>query len=394
MMPIVRSAMVILMGILSFPSIICVGQEVSVTNKAALDLKDLALDPLSPELDLPKIKNWDTSFNLTSGAGYRDNVLFGNLNQQDSAFLRLGAEATLWRLPANGWEFYAYFLFEHLQYFDSPDVEKEQTAMAVLNIKKHWTNGWHLSLSPQYLYQDQIVDLSYSFTDLATLRVRGHLFMPKAAIRRDLGKHYWLECEALLNRDVFEEPVDDFWENGTKLSLGRDYGKKSEIKVYSTYSRRSYDTRPVTDADGIAIPGHGLVFDLNQYYLEWQHYWDAKTRFRSTFKLGMEQNRDNASGYYDYNKYQTALQLCYKDKKWDIRPRIRIARYEYPVQMISNTTALLRKRSDLIASIRIERKLTKYVLAYAEYEYERSLSNQHASEYSVNTINTGLYWEF
>src|SRR5438067_556355 len=55
---------------------------------------------------------WDWSATLRSGVGYKDNVLLSDLFKESSIFTFNDAEAFLFRIPENGWEFTGVFTAE------------------------------------------------------------------------------------------------------------------------------------------------------------------------------------------------------------------------------------------------------------------------------------------
>jgi hypothetical protein len=357
--------------------------------------KLLELDPaLAKELQIPKIRRWDAVVNLTTGLGYKDNVLLGFLQPQASGFARTGLELAYFRLPINGWQYYVYLFGDDLRYFSSAQVKKEQTALALAQVKKDFEDRWQLSLTGQYLYLDQVLDLSTEQGILTPLPVVGHSYSPKLGLRREFGKTNWLEMELNINRQDFDSPLYDYWESGPKITLGHPYRFKSDLSLSYEFNRRIHDNRPQYDADGIPRWGTDLEYDQHKVNLIWRHYFDRQRHWRATTRLALERNRDNATGYFGYWKYQFSEQLRYQDNRWELRGYLRLARYDYPVQKVAFVPPALHERTELSVGIRGEVLLAKEVKFYLEYEHERSISNLALSQYKVNTVNAGFYWEF
>ena|GEM_PF-961520 len=363
------------------------------SEQALADL--LALDPeLAKELQLPKFSTWDTSFSLLTGAGYKDNLLLGYHNPQASGFSHLVGEFTLWRLPDRGWQFYAYLLGDDIRYFSSEVVKKEQVLMALAQLKKDFDSGWRWTLGHQYLYFDQVLDVSSSQDLLTPLPVTGHSFSPKTALRRDLARSNWVEIELELMRQSFALPLDDYWEAGPRLTLGRNYGHKSEVSVGYEFNRRFYDTRRATDAGGVEIPGAELTYDLHRLDAVWKHHFDAKRRWQAVTRVIFERNADSGAGYYDYWKYQFGEQLRFHQGRWDLRGQLKWTRYDYRLKKAGPATDALLERALLALEFKAEFEVAKGLKLFAEYQFERSLSNDPLNRYRVNTFGTGLNWEF
>jgi hypothetical protein len=112
----------------------------------------------------------------------------------------------------------------------------------------------------------------------------------------------------------------------------------------------------------------------------------VKARFRYS--------QDNASGYFDYRRYQISHELRYRAKPWEILLEVRFARYEFPVQTIGGPDSSRRRRHELICSARTERSVGRHLRLTAGYDYERTVSNLALDEYSVNMVSAGVQWDF
>jgi hypothetical protein len=373
----------------------------SATNAAAQirgltpeELKELAeLDPaLAREFRALTISKWNFGASLTTGGGYKDNIMLGHLQPQASGFSRFGGEFTAWRMPANGWQFFAYLYGDDIRYLNSDEMRKEQIFTALSQLKKT-LEAWELSLSAQYLYLDQVMDLSDAVDILQPMLVQGHSFSPKLGVRHPFGRTNWWEVEMNLTRQWFAQPLDDYWEGGPRLTLGHHYGSKSEVRLSYGFNLRSHDTRTQVDRDGLAMPG-ALVYRQHKLALYWRHYLNDQRRWQIVTRVGVDRSEDNGSGYYNYWKYQLGEQVRYLSGRWEGSATIRYARYEYSVQSPTFSTSDLLRRDEWCLGTRLEFKVCKEMKLYAEYEHERNFSNQVFSQYRVNTFNGGILWEF
>ena len=337
---------------------------------------------------------WDKTINLRLGVGFKDNVLLSPNAAAESAFIGTGLDLMLWRLPVEGTQFYLFFTGDDTRFLSGRDVNKEQSFIAQTQVKKEFGQHWKTALALQYLYQDQVFDASTIETIFRTVKAQGHSLSLRPSIRRDLPKDYWLELEFIANRQFFKEPLDDYWQNGPKLTLGRDYGFGSEASLSYEARNRAYDTREQTDSVGIPVTGSSLEFWEHEVELVLRHNWDSKRRWRTTTKLGFELNQDNGSHFYDYFRYQLSQQLRYRTDTWEVKGQAKVYRYDYAHQTVSAIDPTKRNKTLLVLNLRGEKKLTHSLKLFAELEHERSIANLSFDQYRVNTAIAGVDWEF
>lgn len=355
---------------------------------------DISIPGLPALPELPTLSPWGTVFTLQSSAGYKDNVSLSAVRPSGSAFLRNQAEAIAWRLPMDGLEFNAFLSGEDTRFLASNVVDKEQNALAHAQLKKAWDEHWTTSLAGQYIYQNQVVDLSTSLATPTVLAVESHTYSTRFAVRRRFAGRWWWELEPTLTRQDFSSPLDDYWEGGPKLSLGREYGHRSEVAVSYELNHRPYDHREQFTRTAAAIPGSELAFTQHRAQLVWKHHWDAQRHWRTTTKLGHESSCDNGPGYYDFRKWQVSQQVRWSAAPWEASLTGRFADYTYPHQPIGPGNPRPIERTDFNLNLHVERALTKRLKWFLDYDFERSLANQPATGYAVNLVHSGLGVEF
>ncbi len=348
--------------------------------------------PALPEL--PTLSPWDTVFTFQSSAGYKDNVALSATRPSGSAFLRNVGEAIVLRLPVDGWEFNAFVSGEDTRYLDSRVVDMEQGALAHAQLKKTWAESWSAALAGQHVYQNQVVDLSTSLATPTVLRVESHTTSARLAVRRTLTERAWLELEPTVARQNFSGPLDDFWESGGKLSLGRGYGHRSEVVLSGEASHRPFDQRSQFTRAGTAIPGTELAFVQHREQLTWKHHWDEARHWRTTTKLGHEASLDNGTGYFDFRRWHVSQQWRWAAAPWEVAVTGRFAASTYPHQPVAAGAARAIDRTDFLLALHVERALGKRVRWFLDHDFERVLSNQPATGYAVNKVHTGFSVEF
>ncbi|MEQ2010376.1 MAG: hypothetical protein ABMA26_26620 [Limisphaerales bacterium] len=353
--------------------------------------------PPSPDLSipgLPTLSLWDAVLTLQSSAGYKDNVALSATRPSGSAFVRNQAEAIVFRLPMDGLEFNAFLSGEDTRFLASDVVDKEQNALAYAQLKKTWSEAWSTSLAGQYIYQNQVVDLSTSLATPTVLAVESHTYAARFAVRRKFAERWWWELEPSLTRQDFNSPLDDYWEGGPKFFVGREFGRKSEVSVSYELSHRPYDHREQFNRAAAAIPGSELAFTQHRAQFVWKHHWDEARRWRTTAKLGYESSYDNGPGYYDFRKWQVSQQIRWAAAPWEVSLSGRFADYNYPRQPVAIGDSRAIVRTDFNLNLHVERALTKRVKWFLDCDWERSQANQPATGYAVNLVHSGLSVEF
>jgi hypothetical protein len=353
--------------------------------------------PDIPPLELP---SWEHSVNLKARAGYKDNVTLANAAPEASAFVGTGLELVAWRQVGANAQFEFFVTADDRRYLSADSVEKEQIAYVLTQLKKDLSEDWHVSLGLEYLYQDQIVDVSVTEAELDTIRVVGHAIVVRPTVRRDLKSAWnvgnsWLELQLPAQRQLFRAPLDDYWEGGTRLVWGLPYGDQSELTFGYEFGYRRFDEEEQRAADGVRLPGTHRAFDLHEIRGTWRHYWDQRRRWRTSTKISTKWLRDNGGGYFDYTRGQVSEQVRFRTKALEIQAEVKLARYDYTHQTVAPPPDLtLRNRSEIGFNFRCERQIVRFLKIFAEYSYEQTMANRSIEEYTVNTVSGGLNWEF
>ena len=348
-----------------------------------------------PNLDLPiLLPKWEHDFSLRTGAGYRDNVGLASQSPKESSFIATGLELIFLRLPENNTQLSLFLSADDLRYLASGPLDKEQTAFAQALVKTDCGSGWEVSLAAEYVYQDQVVDVSVTEPGLTTIPIRGHTAILREGLRRDFDNKCWIMVELPAQRQFFHEPLDDYSEYGPRLTLGKTYGHQSELSVRYEITRRRYDHEPLRDAKGSAVPNTHRESTQHDARLAWKHYWDTHRRWRTTTKLAAKQSEDNGSGYFDYAKLQAGEQIVFRTHVWEISAEAKFAHYDYPVQTVSVTDLAKRRSTEWGLNLRCERRLSGFLRIFAEYDHVQTISNLALEQYVVNTVKGGLMWTF
>jgi len=340
---------------------------------------------------------WVRSVELRTAIGYKDNLLLGRTPTERSVLIGSGADLTLARLPLDGKQLSFLLSADDTRYLQGHAVDHEDLVVALAQVKVDLSSAWRLGTDLRYVYQDQVVDTSVTETNLTATALRGHGAALLPNVRWDFALNTWLELSGTAQRQFYKAPLDDYWEGGPKLTVGHDYGYRSSVSFGYWWNRRDYDTRRQVSLTNTSLPGTSLQFFQHEVELAWRHNWDSQRRWRTTTRLGFQVNRDNGPGFYDYARYLATQQFRYVAPAWEFKLQGRIYYYNFDHQSVSLTDSTdphRRQKAVAGVSVRGERKLGKQLKLFAEYEYEKSLSNRAVDEYQANKIAGGVGWEF
>ena len=132
------------------------------------------------------------------------------------------------------------------------------------------------------------MDVSVTEPTLATIPVEGHGLGLREGIRHDFADEYWVSLELPVKRQFFRQPLDDYWDYGLRIALGKSYGNKSELSVSYDLAERAYDQEQLRMTDGTPIPGTHRKSLQQEVRLNWKHYWDAQSHWRTYSRQSVE----------------------------------------------------------------------------------------------------------
>ncbi len=329
---------------------------------------------------------WDWSATLNAGAGYKDNILLSDFNQESSIFTFTSADVFLLRVPIDGWEFAGILNGEDRRYWQSSSVDKEQLFLTSLDVKKAFAERWKGGLNLQYFYNDQVFDASVIEGLPFRVQAKLHRFLGAPTLQLELPEKRRIEAAFTIIRQNFELPLDDSWEIGPKLLFGQKYGYGSDLTFTAQWKSRTYDTRV---APGTADAS--LQFTLPEIELGVRHVWDAEKHWRSRARAGLEWNTDNGSGFYDYRKWRISNELSFTQEKFEAMLQAKFLHYEYTVQTAPNGRA--RRRTELLFGGRVREKVLKHLAVFVEAEHEWVLATDISDRYHATTVWGGVEWE-
>ena len=239
------------------------------------------------------------------------------------------------------------------------------------------------------MFLHQVFDVSVTEAELSTVTARGNTFTLTPSGSLDLGHGWGVGAEADGMRQLFTEPLDDYWELKPSVAITKAYAGGGEFALAYTFGGRWFDTRTPLDANGDPLPGR-LEFAAHEIELRSKQFWDAARRWRTQFRLGWLENDDNGGGYFDFTRLAAGAQVQYQAGPWTFRADGRLRWYTYPVQRTEGPDSSLRRRTDLAALGRVEFKASRKLRLFAQYERDVSEDNTPDASYAANGLTAGV----
>jgi len=338
---------------------------------------------------------WDQQITLSSGLGYKDNVLLSAFNPRSSPFFVNGLDWVVLRLPLDGWQVEGSIDGNDIRYWRNVGTNSEDLFISSLRIQREWPDGWRAGLEFRGLYEKQVLDISTSEGAPATALVEGYEITAQPSVRKDFKAGLWLQVEMPVTRWQLQAPLDDYWEFGPVVTVGDDIGPRSTVTVSYGASYQAHAQWVVLDAYGRPLPQHLEIFQ-DRTELAWHQYWDSHRYWRSSTRFVFAYNEDNGGGYFNYDQYQIVQDLRWQTANWQIKGAVQQVYELYPVQGVGILNGQLLNRNLLDLSLEVERRLFKHLKGFGKVQYQRGHSNyaDDAGDYTARTYSCGLRWEF
>lgn len=356
-----------------------------------LALWSCSLAAFAQTTNLPDLVEWDVEAEVAVSMGYRENVLRSTIATENSSFIMTDFEASVMRFSTSGRYFMLYFFGEDIRYFNAPSVNYEQFLSGVAQGGMPAGENDDLTLLLNYLYQHQVVDVSETEVNQNRLLVLGHSAAARPGWEHRFGENWETGFEAGALRQIYEQDLDHYTEFDGEVLLVRKYGHRSDVAIGYQLLQRYYDTREQYDDAGLSVPGTDLIYQQNEFKAESRHYWDEARNWRSSTRVGFMLNRDNGSGYFDYDRLLLREQLRWDNEVWSVYGSARYGRYIYSNQPVG---AEERDRSYVSLDFNVERSFGRHWAIRGAGEHEWNMSNNPLDEYESWMVNIGLRYTF
>lgn len=356
-----------------------------------------ALPPeLQAELDALRGSVWHPSGSLRGSVGWRDNVLLSPFAPIERAFGRAEVEAMLLRPMRERWEFITFVNGDVLRYF-SPPPETHGEQQWALHAEGRWqpVAPLRLALKAAGYVRDQVVDLSETEAQrvVAPTRVQGGY--AAATLRLALPWGFRLEPLAQVRRSDYRAYAGDYDEVRGGARLEWRGAQRLVLSAAWFEVQRDYRQRVQFTAGGRALPGTQLEFEQKDGEVRARTSWTGAGEWSATLAAGWLENRDGASGYFDYDQRRARLELGWERNGWRAQFDGQAKRLEYLGQTVGAGLAPPQRiADDFEAALRLERDWAPGWTWFAEHRWERSRSNEREFSYRMQTALAGVQWSF
>lgn len=347
-------------------------------------------------LSVPEFDGWFSTGRIGLSAGQRDNLLLSAFAPVDSWFGRVELEAMTLRSFGESWTVVGFLSGEVLRYV-SPEPETKGEQQWMLHAEARFTPvSWlQLSLAPQGYYQDMVLDLSSTeaVREVAPLETMG--FMSTASSKISLPWGFALTPTAQAHLSDFREYPGDYQE--LKWGIRSDWTRSEHLTVAASWFQRDrdYDERTQFTTGGRPLPGTRLEYQIREWQIKAGTTWKLGIPWTLTGTFGALENRDNGSGFFDYDRKLAAVTLVGTGGNWSWSVSVRTDDDTYVTQTVGTGIAPPARESEgEAAEGRVEYRAGKSWVISAEVQRDRRTSNEAEFAYSATTILAGLRREF
>ena len=355
-----------------------------------------ALPPdLQAELDALQRATWHPSASARASLGWRDNVLLSPFAPIERGFARGELEAILMRPMRNRWELISFLNGDVLRYF-SPPLETRGEQQWSLHTEGRWQpiDRARMSLRAVGYLRDMVIDLSETEARrvVAPTRVRGAYLT--AGTRLAVGPVH-IEPAVQAKRTDYRDYAGDYDEGRAGARIEWRVGRPLTVSGAWFESDRSYDQREEFSASGRSLPGTSLRFRQRDTELKARTTFKAAGNWTLAATTGWLENRDRASGYFDYDQKRARLEVGWRREGWSVAFDGEAKRMDYLLQTVgAGISPPPRINDDHELTLRLERELNPRWSLFGEHRWERSRSNEMEFSYKANSVLAGLHRSF
>jgi hypothetical protein len=203
-----------------------------------------------------------------------------------------------------------------------------------------------------------------------------------------------VEAETEGTRQLYDAPLDDYWEYVPKLLVGYRFAYDSSVTAAYTHTWRPFDDSQLLTPSRELLPGTDTRIQNDRFELRWRQNWNAAKSWSTTVRAFHVLTRDNGLGFFDYHRTGVSGTVQWAPGRWTLKATARASRYDYDEQLIAPDEDTTRVREDLAVETRVEFALRKTLLLFASYELDHSQGNVSQDNFTANTFQGGLEWEF
>ena len=366
------------------------GQEISDEELDALLADPDALDAWLEE----EFSGWNFSALGRVGWGRSDNVLLATVNPQTGDYVRSEAEMFLTRFPDDSGEFFSYLSLTDLRYSGVEDADKEQMFLSSTQWKRYLSDRTTGVLKLQYIYFDQILDLSLTERQEARERIQFHGYGLGSDLEYQLTQEDELTFGFMVLREEYAAVLGNDWLGRLEFAWERPFWFSTEITAKLRAEKRDYDDRAQRDVFGRFVDGDRLKVNRNSATVELSKGWGQEKAIVTSADLRFLRNRDNGVGYYDYDQWSLDLSMEGEWKGFEARASVGVDDSKFLLQTVERFNPLPRKKKDYWGELFLRKNLSSQWSIYLLAEFEESNSNVVTDEYDVLSGSLGFQFDF
>lgn len=346
------------------------------------------------EAELAKLiaSPWQRTLTLRAAMGYRDNLLLSPFAPISRTLAQAEIEGFAWRLPVHNWEFVAFLNGDVMRYLSPPpETRGEQQWFGHGELRWLPSPAWRLTLSGQAYYQDMVMDLSDTAATREVVATRMHGALVTVAGRVNFPAGFAFTPSVQVHRSTYREFPGDYDEVKGGGQLEWKSGQGLVISAAWFERARQYDERTQYTAGGRELVGTHLRFRQHEGELRAAETWTGYGHWTATAVLSGVENRDGASGFFDYREKRGRLEIAWERGPWRLTAGGDAKRRDYLVQTAGIGIAPPPRVADEYeVSGRVEWQARKDWSLFAEHRWERSRSNESDFNYRANTSILGV----
>lgn len=347
-------------------------------------------------IDIPlqnlRLSAWLAAASLRLGAGGNDNVTLRPNNRQPSSLWYSEGDAFIAYKGTNKWSVELSLYGEDVRYFTSDEADHETFGMVTLCQKYDLGDPGSIESTTDLIYQDQVLDASVTEEVLQSIVARGAEIGQGIAWTGDLCARTKANLALRGARDLFQRPLDDYWEMVPSAKLTFALSTSVAVSVDYRYVHRWYDTRHPVTRHGSIVTSRLLEYSRHDSYFA----LTAKPRgncWQIELFFDYSRNIDNGDGYFNYDLLGGGIALRYERGQWRFNSRYHARYYVYDWQPVLGKWTTPRKKLLGSVSVTLERKISEHFWIFWDFRRETSDANQKIDSYTANRIVCGLHLE-
>lgn len=357
-------------------------------DEAALEAElEALLDDLQPGA-------WQVLGGVSAAWGQRENPGLSTVLPESANFGEVGLEAFARRESAR-WDS-LFMLDGRTRWYDGhPVIDDEAAWFGRGELRVRPLSWLQLGVSSQGYWQDQVLDLTETIgaRTVAPLQVTGGDV--GSALRLSLPWGFAIEGGGRLLRADYEGVPEDYDAQEWRGELSWTPWSWLELVGATTSTERDYDYRREATVGGRLLDD--TILGLQQDGLEAR----VRVRFTAVGTWRMEgrwselENRDGASGFYDYDRDRWSAELGWSFGDWRLQGRYERSDLDYLVQTVgAGLTPEARTQADRFWEIEARRTVGEHWEVFGRWEQDDSRSNEIDASYTDETVKLGVNYLF